>query len=193
MLRSIWTAPPLRIPASLFDRKHDKECIEVPPALILGAAGLLLAYGYLRTKKISPFDWLWKEIDKVAKPPATVVEVPPATGEAHATTAADVTDVGATIPTETVVVNPATKAEEVVKTTYRLLIAKKGNPRATFDKATDQYTVATLTEFSYSWVVNGKTASSQPDWYAILMYSIDKGVHWNLVGTTGIIWDNRSP
>jgi hypothetical protein len=53
----------MRIPADLVGGKKD-TVIEIPPAILMMGAGLLLAYGWLRMKGVKPFDWLWTEIEK---------------------------------------------------------------------------------------------------------------------------------
>lgn len=65
MVRSLWTAPPIRIPAGLVDKKQKGTYIEIPPAVFLAAVGAFGLYVWARRgdKGINPFDWLWARID----------------------------------------------------------------------------------------------------------------------------------
>ena len=63
LVRSLWTAPPIKIPGHIIDKKAKGD-IEIPPAIFLAAVGALGLYVWARKNGITPFDWLWAEIEK---------------------------------------------------------------------------------------------------------------------------------
>ncbi len=84
MLRDTWNGPPIRIPhvvrvsppvnvtgnaspAAIHAARAPRPAVvyaEIPPAVFMAAVGALLAYGWLRKQGVTPFDWLWAEIEK---------------------------------------------------------------------------------------------------------------------------------
>jgi len=66
MAQIAWTAPPLKFPVRHKVTKGHYEIhdIEVPAALVLAGVAALGIYGFLRMKGVTPFDWLWDELDK---------------------------------------------------------------------------------------------------------------------------------
>lgn len=66
VLKSTWTAPPMKIPIGFKVKKGVKqiEYIEIPPALVMAGVGMFGIYVMARQRGINPFDWLWTKIEE---------------------------------------------------------------------------------------------------------------------------------
>ena len=176
VLKAGWTAPPLKIPASLIDKKQ-KGTIEIPPAMVMMMVGALAVYGWLRHKGVKPFDWLWDSMSKVSPGligagDAFLADETPAAGT--------VTDVGATIPTETAGVPTQYKA-----VLFIIKMTKKGPlviPEVIKLKEYQGTDINAVTESARSHQINGVRADATPGALAKLGYSTDSGKTWAAVG-----------
>jgi len=191
LLRDTWNGPPIRIPrvvrvsppvnvsgdaspAAIAEALRPRPAVayyEIPPAMAMMAVGALLAYGWLRKQGVTPFDWLWAEIEKARESKAGAA----GTEAAGATTGPEgVTDIGATLPPQSV---------------FRATVTYKGKPYHFYGD--DAMTVIGQAE---NLLFDGQPASGTIGTKCRLYYSADAVVpiddpakQWKLVGN-GVVW-----